>query len=103
MQIAVLDGGFFHYTTLSAFDSANINGQFLETWDLRKKQVWWKTIATVLLPLSTIAANIPGQFIGKAPKANFRLYRTEDVLRNTQLKNITGLVAPKEQIAQVQI
>jgi subtilisin family serine protease len=28
--------------------------------------------------LSTIAANIPGQFIGKAPKANFMLYRTED-------------------------
>jgi serine protease AprX len=28
--------------------------------------------------LSIIAANIPGQFIGKAPKANFILYRTED-------------------------
>ncbi|MBL7749028.1 MAG: S8 family serine peptidase, partial [Chitinophagaceae bacterium] len=27
---------------------------------------------------STIAANIPGQFIGKAPKASFWLYRTED-------------------------
>jgi hypothetical protein len=29
--------------------------------------------------LSTIAANLPGSFIGKAPKANFMLYRTEDV------------------------
>ena len=28
--------------------------------------------------LSTIAANIPGQFIGKAPKASFWLYQTED-------------------------
>jgi hypothetical protein len=28
--------------------------------------------------LSTIAANIPGSFVGKAPKANFMLYRTED-------------------------
>jgi hypothetical protein len=27
---------------------------------------------------STIAANIPGQFIGKAPKADFHLFRTED-------------------------
>jgi hypothetical protein len=29
--------------------------------------------------LSTIAANIPGEFIGKAPKASFHLFRTEDV------------------------
>jgi hypothetical protein len=27
---------------------------------------------------STIAANIPGQFVGTAPKANFYLFRTED-------------------------
>jgi hypothetical protein len=27
---------------------------------------------------STIAANIPGQFIGKAPKASFWLFKTED-------------------------
>ena len=27
---------------------------------------------------STIAANIPGQFVGKAPQANFWLYQTED-------------------------
>lgn len=26
-----------------------------------------------------IAANIPGQFVGKAPKASFHLFRTEDV------------------------
>ena len=29
--------------------------------------------------LSTIAANIPGQFVGKAPKASFHLFKTEDV------------------------
>jgi hypothetical protein len=29
--------------------------------------------------LSTIAANLPGQFVGKAPQASFHLYRTEDV------------------------
>jgi serine protease AprX len=32
-----------------------------------------------MMCLSTIGANIPGQFIGKAPKASFHLYRTEDV------------------------
>ncbi|MEY5034240.1 MAG: hypothetical protein RL447_618, partial [Bacteroidota bacterium] len=29
MQIAMLDGGFFNYTTLKAFDSINANGQVL--------------------------------------------------------------------------
>jgi hypothetical protein len=28
--------------------------------------------------LSTIAANIPGQFVGTAPKAGFYLFRSED-------------------------
>ena len=33
MQIAMLDGGFLTYTSLKAFDSANINAQVLSTWD----------------------------------------------------------------------
>jgi hypothetical protein len=80
MVISVLDGGFFHYTTLKAFDSVNINGQVLGTWDFVNRE------ASVIEDdshgmqcFSTIAANIPGQFIGKAPKASFHLFRTEDV------------------------
>jgi serine protease AprX len=80
MVISVLDGGFLNYTTLRAFDSANLNGQILSTWDFVARH------ASVsedhqhgMQCLSTIAANIPGQFIGKAPKANFHLFRTEDV------------------------
>lgn len=80
MQIAVLDGGFYNYTTLKAFDSINANGQVLSTWDFVNRN------ASVVEDhphgmqcLSTIAANIPGQFVGKAPKASFHLYRTEDV------------------------
>ena len=80
MQIAILDGGFFHYTTLSAFDSANINGQFLDTWDfVAREPSVVEDDSHGMSCLSTIVANIPGQFIGKAPKANFYLYRTEDV------------------------
>jgi subtilisin family serine protease len=78
--IALLDGGFFNYTTLDAMDSIITNNQVLDTWD------FYSNNATVaddhphgMQCLSTIAANIPGQFIGKAPKANFMLYRTEDV------------------------
>lgn len=80
MVIAMLDGGFFNYNTLDAMDSIILNNQVLDTWDFYSKN------ATVsddhwhgMQCLSTIAANIPGQFIGKAPKANFMLYRTEDV------------------------
>ena len=80
MQIAMLDGGFFHYTTFSAFDSANINGQFLDTWDfVAGEPSVVEDDSHGMSCLSTIVANIPGQFIGKAPKAAFRLYRTEDV------------------------
>jgi hypothetical protein len=79
MAIAILDGGFFNYTTLDAMDSIILNNQVLDTWDFYSQN------ATVsddhphgMQCLSTIAANIPGLFIGKAPKANFMLYRTED-------------------------
>lgn len=80
MQIAVLDGGFYNYNTYAAFDSVNRNGQILGTWDF----VAGHASVTEDHPhgmqcLSTIAANIPGQFVGKAPKASFYLFRTEDV------------------------
>ena len=79
MVIAMLDGGFFNYNTLDAMDSIILNNQVLDTWDFYSKNTTvsddhWHGMAC----LSTIAANIPGQFIGKAPKANFMLYRTED-------------------------
>jgi serine protease AprX len=80
MQIAMLDGGFYQYTTLKAFDSANANGQFLSTWDfVAREQSVVEDNNHGMSCLSTIAANIPGQFIGKAPRANFHLFRTEDV------------------------
>ncbi|MFM8255318.1 MAG: S8 family peptidase [Bacteroidota bacterium] len=80
MQVAVLDGGFLNYNTLPAFDSVNRKGQILSTWDFVSGNV---TVSDDhphgMQCLSTIAANIPGQFIGKAPQAFFHLYRTEDV------------------------
>ncbi len=80
MLIAILDGGFFNFTTLDAMDSIIINNQVLDTWDFYSNNT---TVSDDhphgMQCLSTIAANIPGQFIGKAPKANFILYRTEDV------------------------
>ena len=80
MQIAMHDAGFFNYTTLKAFDSVNLNGQVLSTWDFVNREVSViEDNAHGMQCFSTIAANIPGQFVGKAPKASFHLYRTEDV------------------------
>lgn len=78
MVIAVLDGGFQNYTSLRSFDSINANGQVLGTWDFVNRE------ASVVEDhphgmqcLSVIAANIPGQFVGSAPKASFYLFRSE--------------------------
>lgn len=79
MQISVIDNGFNNYTALKAFDSVNINGQVLGTWDfVAREQNVTDDGSHGMNCFSTIAANIPGQFIGKAPKASFWLFQTED-------------------------
>lgn len=78
MQMAVLDAGFTNYATLRAFDSINLNNQVLDTWDFVSGHTNVNDHSHGMQCLSTIAANIPGEFIGKAPKASFYLYRTED-------------------------
>ncbi len=79
MQIAMFDNGYNNYTTLKAFDSANANAQILGTWDfVSAEQNVINDGSHGMQCFSTIVANIPGQFIGTAPKANFWLYKTED-------------------------
>jgi hypothetical protein len=87
MQIAMLDNGFNNYTGLKAFDSANINGQVLGTWDfVAREQNVANDGSHGMNCFSTIAANIPGQFIGKAPKASFWLFQTEDNATETPVE-----------------
>lgn len=79
MQIAMLDDGFNNYTALKAFDSINLNLQVLGTWDFVARETNVTNDGSHGMNcFSTIGANIPGQFIGKAPKASFWLFRTED-------------------------
>jgi serine protease AprX len=80
MHMAVLDAGFLNYLTLPTFDSIRINNQILGTWDFVSRH------ASVnedhphgMNCLSTIAANMPGVFMGTAPQTSFYLYRTEEV------------------------
>jgi serine protease AprX len=79
MQMAVMDAGFLNYLTIPTFDSIRTNNQVLGTWDF----VTGSTSVTEddahgTYCLSTIAANMPGTFMGTAPKTAFYLYRTED-------------------------
>ncbi len=80
MRMAVLDAGFFNYLTLPTFDSVRNNGQILGTWDFVAGNASVnEDNAHGMQCLSTIAANMPGVFMGTAPKTSFYLYRTEDV------------------------
>lgn len=78
MIIGILDGGFYNYTTLRAFDSVNSNSQVLGTYDfVAREQSVIEDDYHGMQCFSVIAANIPGQFVGTAPKASFYLYRSE--------------------------
>lgn len=79
MVIGMLDGGFNNYLGVKAFDSARSNGQILSVYDfVAKDNSVNEDSPHGMECLSTIAANIPGQFVGTAPKAGFHLFRTED-------------------------
>jgi hypothetical protein len=78
MRVALLDAGFTGYSNLKSFDSMNVNNQLLGTWDFVSGNTNVNDHDHGMECLSIIAANIPGQFVGKAPKAKFYLYRTED-------------------------
>jgi serine protease AprX len=79
MVVGVLDAGFLNYLAVAGFDSIRTQGQVLGTWDFVSRD------ANVnddnrhgTGVLSTMAANLPGQMVGTAPRANFYLYKTED-------------------------
>jgi len=79
MVIAVLDGGFTGADNNPAFDSLWKNNQILGTWDfVNRTPVRFSAHAHGAQVLSIMAANIPGRFVGTAPKAGYYLLRTED-------------------------
>ena len=80
MQLAVLDAGFYRYLTLPVFDSMRMNNRVLGTYDfVEQNESVDEDHYHGMQCLSTIAANLPGQFVGTAPNTSFYLYRTEDV------------------------
>ncbi|MBC7888649.1 MAG: S8 family serine peptidase [Ferruginibacter sp.] len=80
MQIALMDAGFYHYKTLPTFDSVRNNNQVLGTWDfVANEESVNEDHVHGMNCFSTIAANLPGSFVGTSPKSSFYLFRTEDI------------------------
>jgi hypothetical protein len=80
MIIAVLDAGFLNVNSLSVFDSLWTNGQILGTRDFVNPQspnIYGSHYHGCMV-LSTMGANLPGEMVGTAPKADYWLIRTED-------------------------
>lgn len=79
MLIAVLDGGFPNVDVFPAFDSLRANNRLLGGWDfVSRDNSIYGDASHGMSVLSTMAANLPGEFIGTAPDASYLLCRTED-------------------------
>jgi len=80
MLVAILDAGFYKVNELAAFDSIRQNNQIKAVYDFVDDDTTVYDAATHgMMVLSTIACNMPGEFVGTAPKADFLLLRTEQV------------------------
>ena len=80
MLIGILDAGFLNVNINTAFDSLYTNNQIKGTRDFVSPggDVYQEHYHGAMV-LSTIGANLPGEMVGTAPKADFWLIRTEDV------------------------
>ena len=96
MLIAVLDAGYVGAQTHPGFDSLRRSGRLLDMHDfvLNEDSVFHhdRHGTAVLAPM---AGDIPGHYIGAAPRAQYALYRTEDNY-SEQLIEIDNLVAGAE-------
>jgi serine protease AprX len=80
MQIAILDGGFYHADSLPAFDSIRQQNRILGHRDfVNFSDSFFETHTHGMCVFSILAANLPGQMVGSAPHASYYLIRTEDV------------------------
>ncbi len=79
MTVAILDAGFNGVNLFPCFDSLWQNGQILGTRDFVDPTANVFDQATHgMMVLSDMAAYLPGELVGTAPKANYWLIRTED-------------------------
>jgi subtilisin family serine protease len=80
IQIAVLDGGFWHTNEIASFDSLRLNSRLLGIRDfVDPKSDFYQQATHGMSVLSCMAGNIPNRIIGNAPDAAYYLMRTENV------------------------
>ncbi|MCW3090445.1 MAG: family serine peptidase [Ferruginibacter sp.] len=97
VQLAIMDDGFYHYKTLRTFDSIRSNNQVLGTWDFVTNDANVdEDDAHGMHCFSTIAANLPGSFVGTAPKSSFYLFRTEDIASEYPVEEQNWAVAAEK-------
>ncbi len=80
IQIAILDAGFLHVNTITAFDSLRNSNRILGTRDFvdPKADIYAQNYHGMSV-LSCMGGNVPGSLIGTAADASFYLLRSEDV------------------------
>lgn len=87
ITIAVLDAGFASYKTNPAFDSLRQQNRVIAEYDFVKNETSVnEDHYHGANCLSIMAANRPGYIVGTAPRANYMLFRTEDVASETPLE-----------------
>lgn len=94
MKIAMLDAGFYGYLTNPLLDSLRLNNQIKETWDYVQNEASVnEDYPHGMNCLSIIGVNKPGQMVGSCPKADFYLFRTEDVFSESPLEEQNWVAA----------
>jgi serine protease AprX len=94
MTIALLDAGFLNANTLHAFDSLFMENRLMGTRDfVTGDTMVFEDYSHGMNVLSSMAANLPGQIIGTAPKAKYWLLRTEDAASESLLEEVNWAVA----------
>ncbi len=86
ITIAVLDSGFENVDIISGFDRVRNNGQILGGYDFPNRTnaiLDYKNSDHGTSVLSCMAGFIEGEFVGTAPDANYYLFRTEIVERES--------------------
>lgn len=94
VNVAVFDAGFFGVDTTAAYDSVWANNQI---------QIWYDFVADDTLVFqenfhgamvfSLLGANMPGDFVGTAPHANYIFARTEEVAFERNVEEYNWLEA----------
>lgn len=94
ITIAIIDGGFYHYKSTKAFDSARAHNQFLGEKDFVDfDNSVNEDNSHGEYCLSIIGANAPGTMIGSAPDAHFWLLRSENVNSEYPIEEFNWAVA----------